>query len=166
MIRREHGLMLAAAAIAGFMGGIISSNLFSTDTVIAQSTPKSPRIVEANEFRLVDDQGRTRAVLGMDNMLISYLRLQDLNGNTRLSMSVNRFHETSGIFLYGTKDTYHSASMHTLKDGTSSLTFYYDAVPRAALGNELGTNVNASSTPSLQFWEKGEALGKPLWRAP
>ncbi len=66
MNRRESLVMLGAAVMAGVVGGVISGNLFQTESVIAQETSPTAKVITAEEFRLVDQEGRTRAVLGMD----------------------------------------------------------------------------------------------------
>ncbi len=161
-------LTVVVALVAGLVGGSLSETLFRAATVTAKQMTQ-PVIVTAHEFRLVDEQGRLRASLGTDPMLLSRLALYDLKGNTRLSLSVNAFHERAGLYLYGVTDTHHMASLHTLKEGESSLTFYSDAVPSATLGNELpACNTGTACYHTLNFWKGpgGAYTGKLIWSAP
>lgn len=72
MNRKEYLGVLGVAVMAGLVGGIISENLFQTvpaikmERVIAQETSHTAKLITAEEFRLVDQDGWTRAVLGMD----------------------------------------------------------------------------------------------------
>jgi hypothetical protein len=161
--------MFPLVLFTGFLGGVLAGTL--TQIVTAAESQRPPRVVEAGEFRLVDKDGRIRAVLGMDNRSISCLRLMDTEGHTRVSLSINAFHETAGMYLYDTKDN-QMVSLHTYQRGTSSLTFYHDAIPQAELGNELGFRQlgfkpnDPSVTPSLKFWKGGVFNGSLVWHAP
>ena len=57
MNRRESLVMLGAAIMAGLVGGVISGNLFQTVPVIAQETSPTAKVITAEEFRLVDQEG-------------------------------------------------------------------------------------------------------------
>jgi len=71
MNRKEYLGVLGVAVMAGLVGGIISGNLFKPvpaiqmERVIAQETSHTGKLITAEEFRLVDQDGWTRAVLGM-----------------------------------------------------------------------------------------------------
>ncbi len=72
MNRKEYLGVLGAAMMAGLVGGIISGNFFQTvpaiqmEPVIVQEGSHTAKLITAEEFRLVDREGWTRAVLGMD----------------------------------------------------------------------------------------------------
>ncbi len=72
MNRKEYLGVLGAAMLAGLVGGIMSGNLFKPvpatqmERVIAQETSHTAKLITAEEFRLVDQDGWTRVVLGMD----------------------------------------------------------------------------------------------------
>ena len=65
MTRKDCTLIVLLALTAGFLGGIGSSRLLGEQSVFAQKKPKAERLIQAQEFRLVDEEGRTRAVLGV-----------------------------------------------------------------------------------------------------
>jgi len=72
MNRKEYLGVLGAAMMAGLVGGIMSGILFKPvpvikmERVIAQEAAHTAKLITAEEFRLVDREGWTRAVLGMD----------------------------------------------------------------------------------------------------
>ncbi len=65
MTRKDYALMWAFVLLAGFLGGMFAAFLLGT-RAIAKEQDQPKRIIVAEEFRLVDKQGRTRAVLGRD----------------------------------------------------------------------------------------------------
>jgi hypothetical protein len=56
--------MLVLALLAGFLGGMGASRLF-TRPVFAEKKTEAAKVIEAQEFRLVDKEGRTGARLTM-----------------------------------------------------------------------------------------------------
>ena len=69
MSRKESGLMLVLALIAGLVGGAISGRFIVGDPVNAQETPKRAKIIEAElvqatGFQVIDKNGTPRAHLG------------------------------------------------------------------------------------------------------
>lgn len=62
MDRRDYWLMLAAMMLAGMVGGAVSGWYFASEPVFAQQRHK---VVNAEEFLLVDTSGKTRAGLGL-----------------------------------------------------------------------------------------------------
>ncbi len=72
MNRKEYLGVLGVAVMAGLVGGIISGNFFQTvpaiqmEPVIAQEAAHTAKLITAEEFRLVDQGGWTRVVLGID----------------------------------------------------------------------------------------------------
>lgn len=63
MSRRDYWLMVAAVSLAGMVGGALSAWVFSNAPAFAQQRFK---VVNAEEFLLVDKTGKTRAGLGLD----------------------------------------------------------------------------------------------------
>lgn len=63
MSRNEFGALLGAAILAGFLGGALAGWLMTEDAAQAQQRSK---VVNSEEFLLVDKFGRTRAGLGLD----------------------------------------------------------------------------------------------------
>ncbi len=72
MNRKEYLGVLGAAMMAGLVGGIMSGIFFKPapvikmEPVIVQEAAHTAKLITAEEFRLVDREGWTRVVLGMD----------------------------------------------------------------------------------------------------
>jgi len=62
MTRRQYGSLLILACLSGLAGGFLSERLISTDFVWAQHRQK---VVNSEEFLLVDKAGKTRGGLGL-----------------------------------------------------------------------------------------------------
>lgn len=171
MTSKTQVITVLFAMLAGFGGGFLAGLVGHVDSVSAVQTQGRLAVLEAGEVRLVDKAGRVRAVLGMDSSSLSFLRLLDLDGHKRVSLSINASHQTAGIYLYDDTDSL-KAVLHTYQKGTSSLSFYRNDVPWAELGNELGfqelgfTPNDASAPLSLKFWKGGAFTGALHWHAP
>ena len=60
MSRKLYVLMLVLSMIAGIIGGRLSSLMFMGEPALAQKV-STRKIIEAQEFRIVDDTGKLRA---------------------------------------------------------------------------------------------------------
>jgi hypothetical protein len=166
MSRTETRRTIMLATVAGFVGGVLASSLFGYQPVLAKNSSLLTRVVTAEEFRVVDQEGRVRASLGTEPSLLSRLALYDPDGNIRASLSLNAVHETAGLFLYAKGEDSHSVSMKTQPDGLSSLSFHYKStLPGASLGNLFGEEIPAPSRLSLKFYDNARD-NKVIWRAP
>ncbi len=67
MNRKQFVLTLLVAVISGFLGGALSVWFLMPQSVLAQDEPQ--KVIEAEEFRLVDSGGTTRATLGLGRFL-------------------------------------------------------------------------------------------------
>jgi hypothetical protein len=65
MDRKIYSLILLLSLIGGLAGGILASHFFVTAPVLAAKTVEVQKIVAAEEFHLVDQQGRVLSTLGM-----------------------------------------------------------------------------------------------------
>src|SRR2546425_245159 len=83
-------LMLAGAMLAGLVGGAVSTLLFTRGV---SGYAQQERVIRAERFELVDENGKLRAVLG---------ELVDQNQSPRVGEQEAR---TSGLVLYD-KDGY------------------------------------------------------------
>jgi len=92
MNRRQLLLTLLVAIISGFLGGALSVWFLMPPSVLAQD--EVPKVIEAQEFRVVDDEGRMRAKLGLGtlrNLGVGYpeethLLIFDEEGEERLKL--------------------------------------------------------------------------------
>lgn len=105
--------------VAGFAGGLLAVWLVLGDPAVAEETAdQSPGVVSAQEFRLVDQRGKPRAILGFsaegepylamlhrsESRIIwlglseeSGLAIYDVDGKTRLMLSLDTAGELSLI---------------------------------------------------------------------
>ena len=67
MKRRDYILLLAVSIISGLIGGVIANQVFNGKTAIAQENQESPALIQAQEFRLVDKQGKILAALAISS---------------------------------------------------------------------------------------------------
>lgn len=66
MNKRQFRTLIAVTAVAGFLGGAASERIFSASSALAAKKPSAPKIVAAEEFRLVDAQGNTQVRIGFN----------------------------------------------------------------------------------------------------
>ena len=64
MATKQYSLMIAIALIAGLVGGVVSSQFIGGQPAFARKTAYFKKVIEAEELRLVDKNGKTRAFLG------------------------------------------------------------------------------------------------------
>ena len=64
MGKKQFCIFLAVALIGGLIGGFLSGKVFTNNTAFAQGD-KKPKIIEANEFRVVDKEGKIISTLGI-----------------------------------------------------------------------------------------------------
>ncbi len=64
MNRKQFLLTLLVAVISGFLGGALSVWFLMPPSVLAQDEP--PKVIEAQEFRVVDDNGVVRGSIGLN----------------------------------------------------------------------------------------------------
>jgi len=84
MERKEFAAVLAVALVGGFLGGLWSDRFLSHDAALAQQRMK---VVNSEEFLLVDKFGRTRAGLGLDPNGEVGLVLLGKDGNRSLHLT-------------------------------------------------------------------------------
>lgn len=104
-------VMSLTGTLASFAGGLLAAWLVLGDPVVAEETVgQSPAVLSAREFRLVDQQGTPRAILGFsaeeepylamlhrsETSIIwlglsekSGLAIHDVDGKTRLLLSLD-----------------------------------------------------------------------------
>jgi len=74
MVERAYGMVLVGL-VAGAIGGFAASFITGTPSIAQQSD----EVMRAQQFQLIDTQGRTRASLGFSADTQPYLQLSDEN---------------------------------------------------------------------------------------
>jgi len=70
MSYKQNSIVVILALAAGFIGGIISNQLFVSGPAFAEKTQRQQKIVIAEEFRVVDKLGNTIGSFGIPPYLI------------------------------------------------------------------------------------------------
>ena len=65
MNKKQCGLLLVFSLLAGLVGGILSSQFFLGTPALAEKKVGLQNVVTAEEFRLVDKEGKTLSTWGM-----------------------------------------------------------------------------------------------------
>ena len=90
MKKRDFILLLAVSIVSGLMGGFIANQVFNGKTAIAQSGQEALGLVQAQEFRLVDDQGKIFAVLAVSSALKEpYFIINGKDGKQRVILDLD-----------------------------------------------------------------------------
>ena len=111
MGRSQTGVLIMVSVFSGLLGGIVATCLVGGGLVTAQEPAGAvPAVISAKEFRLIDQQGHTRALLSFsdegqpifimrDGFDIARVRVgiskdtgvdvRDVDGKTRLVLSVD-----------------------------------------------------------------------------
>ena len=84
MTRIQYAILVATMFLSGFLGGAMSEHLFSGGITSAASKTNG---VSAEEFLLLDKDGKARAGLGLDANGEVGLVLTSKDGNRRLYLS-------------------------------------------------------------------------------
>lgn len=190
MSKREYGIVIVVAAAAGLVGGGISGRLFTVGSVFAQETSRRFQVIEAEEFRLVerdgkpcgrfhvdrngrpalflfDKHGEVRAVLGVTPSGSPHLALSDKDGKVRATLAVWT-DEQAGLFLADKKETSRAVLTVPADDNPNLAISDRDGKIRAVFGSasfELvpTKDLRNRSESSLALLDK---QGKVLWSAP
>lgn len=102
MMHRQMCLLCAAALFGGMLGGVLSTQFLFPKSVEAQKTNG----VNAEEFLLLDAQGKARAGLGLDANGEVGLVLRSKDGQRTLTLSpdepsVIKLMDRGGRMLWG-----------------------------------------------------------------
>ena len=119
MNRSMLGLVAFLSLSGGLTGGLLSGFLMKGEAAIAGEAPPPTKLVTAEEFRVVDQTGRTRARLGMDAKGVVALYLIDQDGKERARLGV--FDDLAALVLAGKKEG-KGSGLTVFEDGRAELT--------------------------------------------
>lgn len=115
MLRGDNRLMLLFSVLAGAVGGAMTMYVLAGAPVIAEEPAKSEaKAITAEEFRLVDKAGKTRAALTFSSDGEPYLALLDGNDNQRVWLGISA---NTGFAVKDNKES-KTRVLLALEDGT------------------------------------------------
>ena len=193
MNRKQFVFTLLLALVSGLMGGVLSIWFLLPPSVLAQDEP--PKVIEAQEFRVIDEDGRLRARFGFGTFQDSgygpetHLRIFDEEGKERITLvdsvagpyfqlQEDESGPTLGISLDGGRPQlgmWHNTegnlrvSLELLANGNPSLTFFdQDTKIRAVLGT---TQLKHPDTGATDLRAPSSLVlfdeeGQVVWEAP
>ena len=160
MNRKQFIFTLLLALLSGLMGGVLSIWFLMPHSVLAQDEP--PKVIEAQEFRVVDEEGNMRARLRVSGTNMVSLIMHDVNKVPRVTLAIR---EGKAMLVLNHKE----AEVARLYDAGPSVQLWdADGNIRAVLGiaelkdPESGsTEIRAPSSLVLLNEE-----GNVVWSAP
>jgi len=137
MTRQQFAIALVVLAAAGVAGGALSDRLLAGAPAQAQDKLALPeKTVSAEAFQLVDGQGKTRALLALQDGE-PVLSLTDSQGHERVTLVASV--PEAGLRVLSA-DGKERAVLGELPDTSAGLTLSdYRGRPRAAMGEAGGT---------------------------
>jgi len=99
MTSRQFRVLMALTVVSGFLGGAASNLLLQGAPARAQAGGAVQGMVRAKQFKVVDDQGRTRATLGLTTDSGCGLFLYDAAGKIRATLCLGA-DGGPGLWLY------------------------------------------------------------------
>jgi len=88
MTKRQYGMLVMIALVAGLIGGIGASWVLTSRLVFAQSEPQPSKVLQAERFEVVDQAGKIRGALAMAANGALGLTLLDQAGKTRVILGM------------------------------------------------------------------------------
>jgi hypothetical protein len=91
MVRPQTGVLITVSVLSGLLGGIVAACFVGGGLVTAQEPAgEVPAVVSAKEFRLIDRQGHTRALLSFNEEGKPFLQMRDEFDNDRVWVGISR----------------------------------------------------------------------------
>jgi len=166
MNRKQFLLTLSATVISAFLGGAVSVWLLMPQSVLAQDSPQ--KVIEAEQFRVVDQDGNIRISLGTGVLGGTYLSLSDEKKQARILLIVNDEGIPTLILLHSDATTSGVPMALSTNQGPSIQIYDSENQLRTALGTIHLKNTGTGSTeiraPSSLVLLDEE--GDLVWSAP
>jgi len=98
MFEKHPRYLIVLSLLSGLVGGVLATFFLVGSSVVAQPTPADtpktttadiPKTISAQEFRLVDTQGRVRALLAFTENSQPFLQLRDEFDTYRVWMGIS-----------------------------------------------------------------------------
>lgn len=74
MSKRQYSLVVILAMVAGFVGGSVANRFFTPQPVFAKKKSKTAKVIEAEEFRMVDKLGNIHVEIKLKEFTVSPMK--------------------------------------------------------------------------------------------
>ena len=88
MSKKQYSFIVVLAFVGGLVGGVVSNQLLLSQPAHAEKKAQPSKVIEAEEFRVVDKDGRKRAQLMLTELDSPALIFSDENELIRLQMQL------------------------------------------------------------------------------
>jgi hypothetical protein len=178
MRRREVLLIIALTVVAGVVGGALSNRVFMARTAAAQEAEQQRKVITAEEFRLVDEDGKIRAVLVAGSKGDISINFYDRYDENRATLGLSSEGQPvlklfdQGSLEFADKNGQIRVRVDVAYDGSPSLRLYdEDGRSRAALGCVSLETADTARTGSVEKRAESSLVlsdkqGKVMWSAP
>jgi hypothetical protein len=96
MSKAKFGFLVFAVIVSGLIGGLFSGRILVPQVALAQGSAK---VIEAGEIRIVDKDGKSRAVLALGEGGEPGLKFYDIYGKVRASLELGAY-DVPSLILY------------------------------------------------------------------
>ncbi|MFH0811106.1 MAG: hypothetical protein V2A77_11675 [Pseudomonadota bacterium] len=141
MNKAGYTSVVILALVAGLIGGLVASRLAFVPAAWAQN--RTPKTIEAEDFRLVDAERNLRALLRVEKGGQPELTLWDTSGMARAALRLN--HEQEPVFDMWSKGGVHAAL--TMVGDVPGMAVYVNGQRRTWLAVVNGV-------PRMQLWDE------------
>jgi hypothetical protein len=130
-----------AAALSGFVGGVLGASLVGHLGSVATAAPPAPAVVSATRIRLLDERGRARAELALSPDGGPGLFFYDSAGRNRLVLGLYAPAEREDPFVVLNDPEQRAAGLFRLFGGHASpvVVLKADGADRSVYGLNPGT---------------------------
>ncbi len=178
MKTRKNLLMIISVIFASLIGGALINVVFMTQTSVAQVGKTPEKVISAQEFRLVNASGKTRATLAVGALGGVTLNFYDLDNKSRavLGLSANgspslKLSNGGALELRDERDRVRSKIV-MLSDGSPSIRLFDEVGnSRAIIGSINLENPETARISSLEKRPESSLVlldkdKKVVWSAP
>jgi len=152
MNRKQYCLTVLLSLVAGLIGGVVSTQFFISQPVFAEKTEQPTKVIVAEEFRLIDKNGKIVATLGMGVRSSPELRILTPAYDNRTGVLISADNNGADISLFGPKT---DISMRVM----STPAKFSPAFEEAEL--KISRGFDDDSSVSLKIGKAGEAISGP-----
>jgi len=189
MSKKGFLLILIVASVSAFLGGFLSNRIYFSENVITKGSGKQQsvqsleqkflpefKIVEANQFRLVDMEGKCLAKLTIEEVKDNFLDLPESTKSLKLSKTYNAVFEMKSVFgrnsmrmtgnefvIMSGSNKARLASTGIIISDKSYITIYADRLLGTAINisDDKGNTRAVLGTVDLKVTDTGETRKRP-----